>query len=108
MRQRFRWSFGILQAIFKHRGAIRKRRAMGLFALPNTLIFQIMLPLVSPLIDLMFVAGVANYFYNKYFHPEAASAASFEKLLAFFMAFLVIDFVTVSARLLTGTQAPGQ
>ncbi len=94
MRQRFRWSFGILQAIFKHRGAIRKRRAMGLFALPNTLIFQILLPLVSPLIDLMFVAGVANYFYNKYFHPEAASAASFQKLLAFFLAFLVIDFLT--------------
>jgi cellulose synthase/poly-beta-1,6-N-acetylglucosamine synthase-like glycosyltransferase/peptidoglycan/xylan/chitin deacetylase (PgdA/CDA1 family)/spore germination protein YaaH len=92
MRQRFRWSFGILQAIFKHRGAIAKRRAMGLFALPNTLIFQILLPLVSPLIDLMFVAGVINYFYDKYFHPEAASAASFEKLLAFFLAFLIIDF----------------
>ena len=94
MRQRFRWSFGILQAVFKHRGAIRKSRAMGLFALPNTLIFQILLPLVSPLIDLMFVAGVVNYFYDKHFHPEAASAASFEKLLAFFLAFLVIDFVT--------------
>jgi cellulose synthase/poly-beta-1,6-N-acetylglucosamine synthase-like glycosyltransferase/peptidoglycan/xylan/chitin deacetylase (PgdA/CDA1 family)/spore germination protein YaaH len=93
MRQRFRWSFGILQAIFKHRGAIRNRRAMGLFALPNTLIFQILLPLVSPLIDLMFVAGVVNFFYDKYFHPEAASAASFEKLLGFFLAFLVIDFV---------------
>ncbi len=94
MRQRFRWSFGILQAIFKHRGAIRKRRAMGLFALPNTLIFQILIPLVSPLIDLMFVAGVVNYFYDKYFHPEAASPASFEKLLAFFLAFLIIDFAT--------------
>jgi cellulose synthase/poly-beta-1,6-N-acetylglucosamine synthase-like glycosyltransferase/peptidoglycan/xylan/chitin deacetylase (PgdA/CDA1 family) len=94
MRQRFRWSFGILQAIFKHRGAIRKRRAMGLFALPNTLIFQILLPLFSPFIDLMFFAGVANYFYNKHFHPEAASPASFEKLLAFFLAFLVIDFLT--------------
>jgi cellulose synthase/poly-beta-1,6-N-acetylglucosamine synthase-like glycosyltransferase/peptidoglycan/xylan/chitin deacetylase (PgdA/CDA1 family) len=93
MRQRFRWSFGILQAIFKHRGAIAKRRAMGLFALPNTLVFQILLPLVSPLIDLMFVAGVVNYFYDKHFHPEAASAASFEKLLAFFLAFLVIDFI---------------
>jgi cellulose synthase/poly-beta-1,6-N-acetylglucosamine synthase-like glycosyltransferase len=92
MRQRFRWSFGILQAIFKHRGAITKHKAMGLFALPNTLIFQILLPLVSPLIDLMFVAGVFNYFYNKHFHPEAASAASFEKLLAFFLAFLLIDF----------------
>jgi len=93
MRQRFRWSFGILQAIFKHRGAIAKRRAMGLFALPNALVFQLLLPLVSPLIDLMFVAGVVNYFYDKHFHPEAASAASFEKLLAFFLAFLTIDFL---------------
>jgi hypothetical protein len=42
----------------------------------------------------MFFAGVANYFYDKHFHPEAASAASFEKLLAFFLAFLIIDFVT--------------
>ena len=93
MRQRFRWSFGILQAIFKHRGAIQKRRAMGLFALPNTLVFQILLPLVSPLIDLMFIAGILNYFYDKHFHPEAASAASLEKLLLFFVAFIAIDFV---------------
>jgi len=94
MRQRFRWSFGILQAIFKHRGAIAKRRAMGLFALPNTLIFQILIPLVSPLIDLMFVAGVLNYFYDRHYHPETASAASFETLLAFFLGFLIIDFAT--------------
>jgi peptidoglycan-N-acetylglucosamine deacetylase len=94
MRQRFRWSFGILQAIFKHRGAIKKHRAMGLFALPNTLIFQIILPLVSPLIDLMFVAGVFDYIYDRHFHPETASAASFEKLLTFFLAFLLIDFAT--------------
>jgi cellulose synthase/poly-beta-1,6-N-acetylglucosamine synthase-like glycosyltransferase/peptidoglycan/xylan/chitin deacetylase (PgdA/CDA1 family)/spore germination protein YaaH len=96
MRQRFRWSFGILQAIFKHRGAIAKHRAMGLFALPNTLIFQILLPLVSPFIDLAFVWGVLFYLYDRHFHPETASAASFEKLLAFFLAFLVIDF-TASA-----------
>jgi peptidoglycan-N-acetylglucosamine deacetylase len=92
MRQRFRWSFGILQAIFKHKGAISKRRAMGLFALPNILIFQILLPLVSPLIDLMFVAGVIHYLVDKHFHPETASTDSFYKLLAFFLAFLVIDF----------------
>ena len=94
MRQRFRWSFGILQAIFKHRGAIRKHRAMGLFALPNILIFQIMLPLVSPLIDLMFVASVIHYVIDKHFHPESASTDSFYKLLTFFAAFLVIDFLT--------------
>ncbi len=93
MRQRFRWSFGILQAVFKHRGAITKHRAMGLFALPNILIFQILLPLVSPLIDLMFVAGVVHYCVDKYFHPETASTASFYKLLTFFLAFLLIDFL---------------
>jgi cellulose synthase/poly-beta-1,6-N-acetylglucosamine synthase-like glycosyltransferase/peptidoglycan/xylan/chitin deacetylase (PgdA/CDA1 family)/spore germination protein YaaH len=92
IRQRFRWSFGILQAIFKHKGAISKHRAMGLFALPNILIFQIMLPLVSPLIDLMFVIGVFHYLIDKHFHPETASTDSFYKLLAFFAAFLVIDF----------------
>jgi cellulose synthase/poly-beta-1,6-N-acetylglucosamine synthase-like glycosyltransferase len=93
MRQRFRWSFGILQALFKHRGAFSKNKAMGFFALPNILVFQILLPLVSPLIDLMFVAGVLHYFADKHFHPETASTASFYKLLAFFAAFLLIDFV---------------
>ncbi len=94
MRQRFRWSFGILQAVWKHRGAFTKNKAMGLFALPNILIFQMLLPLVSPFIDLMFLAGVARYFLDRYYHPEAASADSFEKLLAYFLGFLVIDFVT--------------
>ncbi|HEX3435230.1 MAG TPA: polysaccharide deacetylase family protein, partial [Pseudacidobacterium sp.] len=94
MRQRFRWSFGILQAIFKHKQAFRTNRAMGFFALPNILIFQILLPLVSPFIDIMFAAGALQYWWNKHFHPEAASSASFEKLLAYFLAFLLIDFVT--------------
>jgi cellulose synthase/poly-beta-1,6-N-acetylglucosamine synthase-like glycosyltransferase/peptidoglycan/xylan/chitin deacetylase (PgdA/CDA1 family)/spore germination protein YaaH len=96
MRQRFRWSFGILQAIFKHRGAITKHRAMGLFALPNILIFQILLPLVSPFIDLMFVVGVIRYVVDKHFHPETTSTDSLYKLLTFFLAFLAIDF-TASA-----------
>ena len=94
MRQRFRWSFGILQSIWKHRMAFVRNKAMGLFALPNILIFQMFLPLVSPFIDLMFVAGVVHYFIDRHYHPEAASAASFMKLLAYFLTFLLIDFVT--------------
>ena len=94
MRQRFRWSFGTLQAIWKHRAAFVRNKAMGLFALPNILIFQMLLPLVSPFIDLMFVAGVVNVFIDRYYHPEAASSANLLKLLAYFFAFMVIDFVT--------------
>jgi cellulose synthase/poly-beta-1,6-N-acetylglucosamine synthase-like glycosyltransferase len=96
MRQRFRWSFGTLQAVWKHRAAFIRNKAMGLFALPNILIFQMLLPLVSPFIDLMFVWGIGVYFVDRHYHPEAASAASFEKLLAYFLAFLLIDFITSS------------
>jgi cellulose synthase/poly-beta-1,6-N-acetylglucosamine synthase-like glycosyltransferase/peptidoglycan/xylan/chitin deacetylase (PgdA/CDA1 family)/spore germination protein YaaH len=96
MRQRFRWSFGTLQAVWKHRAAFVRNRAMGLFALPNILVFQMLLPLVSPFIDVMFLYGVCNYFVDRHYHPEAASSASFEKLLVFFLGFLIIDFVTSS------------
>ena len=92
-RQRFRWSFGILQAIFKHKAAIRNRLAMGLFALPNILIFQVLLPLMSPLIDLFFVFGILHYFIDKHFHPEAANNADLIKLLTFFLTFILIDFL---------------
>jgi len=96
MRQRFRWSFGTLQAIWKHRAAFIRNKAMGLFALPNILVFQMFLPLVSPFIDVMFLAGVVNYLVDRHYHPEAASAASFEKLVVYFLGFLLIDFITSS------------
>ena len=57
MRQRFRWSFGIMQAVWKHRAAVKQKGALGWVALPNMVIFQILLPLVSPFIDIMFVVG---------------------------------------------------
>jgi cellulose synthase/poly-beta-1,6-N-acetylglucosamine synthase-like glycosyltransferase len=94
MRQRFRWSFGILQAVWKHRSAFARKGALGYVALPNIVIFQILLPLVSPFIDIMFVYGALKYLiYDKHFHPETADPAGFQKLLLFFLMFLVIDFI---------------
>jgi cellulose synthase/poly-beta-1,6-N-acetylglucosamine synthase-like glycosyltransferase/spore germination protein YaaH/peptidoglycan/xylan/chitin deacetylase (PgdA/CDA1 family) len=92
MRQRFRWSFGILQAVYKHRGVFARKGALGWVALPNIVIFQILLPLVSPLIDIMFAVGTIWYLIQKHFHPDSTDPASFHKLVAFFFAFLVIDF----------------
>ncbi|MGA7339792.1 MAG: glycosyltransferase [Terracidiphilus sp.] len=96
MRQRFRWSFGTLQAVWKHRAAFVRNQAMGLFALPNILIFQMFLPLVSPFIDLLFAWGIINFFIDRHYHPESASPASFEKLVTYFLGFLLIDFITSS------------
>jgi peptidoglycan-N-acetylglucosamine deacetylase len=93
MRQRFRWSFGILQAVYKHSAVFARKGALGFVALPNIVIFQILLPLVSPLIDIMFAFGALWYVIQKHFHPDSADPASFHKLVAFFFAFLVIDFL---------------
>src|SRR5580700_8816619 len=93
MRQRFRWSFGILQAVYKHSAVFARKGALGLAALPNIVIFQILLPLVSPLIDIMFAVGALWYFIQKHFHPDSTDPASFHKLVAFFFVFLVVDFL---------------
>jgi cellulose synthase/poly-beta-1,6-N-acetylglucosamine synthase-like glycosyltransferase/peptidoglycan/xylan/chitin deacetylase (PgdA/CDA1 family)/spore germination protein YaaH len=94
MRQRFRWSFGILQSVWKHRAAFARQGVLGWVALPNIVIFQILLPVVSPFIDLMFAVGAAWYFLQKHFHPDSTDPASFHRLVLFFAAFLIIDFIT--------------
>ena len=94
MRQRFRWSFGILQSVWKHRAVFARKGALGWVALPNIVIFQILLPLVSPFIDLMFAVGTIWYFIQKHFHPDSTDPASIQRLVLFFAAFLVIDFIT--------------
>src|SRR5437762_3181356 len=96
MRQRFRWSFGILQAVYKHRGVFGRKGVLGWIALPNIVIFQILLPLVSPFIDFMFVVSAISYLIDRHFHPAAANPSSFQKLVIYFVSFLVIDFIASS------------
>src|SRR6202051_1319473 len=93
MRQRFRWSFGILQSVWKHRAAFAREGVLGWIALPNIAIFQVLLPLVSPFIDIMFFVGTVWYFVQKSFHPESTDPGSFQRLIVFFVAFLVMDFL---------------
>lgn len=55
MSQRFRWSFGTLQCLWKH-GEILfapRSRWLGWFALPSVWIFQIAVVAVTPILDLM-------------------------------------------------------
>ena len=60
-RQRFRWSYGTMQALWKHRRALRERGAsgrMGRLGLAHIGIFHVALPLAAPLVDLLFVYGL--------------------------------------------------
>jgi peptidoglycan-N-acetylglucosamine deacetylase len=108
MRQRFRWSFGVMQAVWKHKAAVKRKGALGWVALPNVVIFQVLLPLVSPFIDLMFVVGAISYFIDKYRHPESANPADFHKLVVYFALFMIIDFIASAIAFALERQQPGR
>ncbi len=59
-RQRYRWSFGTMQAVWKHKGALthRDQRRIGWIGLPYLVFFQIALPLMAPLIDVFALYGI--------------------------------------------------
>ena len=61
-KQRFRWSFGTLQCMWKHRAAFLDPRtgSLGLIALPNVWIFQLLFPAISPVADLMFLWSLVS------------------------------------------------
>jgi cellulose synthase/poly-beta-1,6-N-acetylglucosamine synthase-like glycosyltransferase len=108
MRQRFRWSFGIMQAVWKHKAAMKRKGALGWVALPNVVIFQVLLPLVSPFIDVMFVVGAVSYFIDKYRHPESANSADFHRLVLYFALFMIIDFIASTIAFALERQQPGK
>ena len=57
-RQRYRWSYGTLQAMWKHRGATAERGPLGLVGLPMILFTQLTLPLLSPAFDVFALYGL--------------------------------------------------
>jgi cellulose synthase/poly-beta-1,6-N-acetylglucosamine synthase-like glycosyltransferase/peptidoglycan/xylan/chitin deacetylase (PgdA/CDA1 family) len=59
-RQRYRWSFGTMQSVWKHRRALLRRREgpIGTIGLPYLVLFQIALPLLAPLIDIFALYGI--------------------------------------------------
>ena len=57
-RQRYRWCYGTMQAMWKHRPALREGNALGRFGLPYLFLFQVLLPLLAPAIDLFAVYGL--------------------------------------------------
>jgi cellulose synthase/poly-beta-1,6-N-acetylglucosamine synthase-like glycosyltransferase/spore germination protein YaaH/peptidoglycan/xylan/chitin deacetylase (PgdA/CDA1 family) len=99
VRQRFRWTFGTLQAFWKHRDTLGRAKygTLGWIALPNVFLFQLLLPLFSPLIDLLFLGSLAMWGLSQ-FHfthlPQFWTAADVQRSLVFFIGFMLIDFLT--------------
>jgi cellulose synthase/poly-beta-1,6-N-acetylglucosamine synthase-like glycosyltransferase/peptidoglycan/xylan/chitin deacetylase (PgdA/CDA1 family) len=60
-RQRYRWCYGTLQAMWKHRGALVQRGQAGKLGrrgLGYLLLFQVLLPLLAPVVDVFALYGL--------------------------------------------------
>ncbi len=60
-KQRYRWSYGTMQAMWKHRRSVVESGSSGRFGrrgLPMIALFTVFLPLFAPLLDVMAVYGM--------------------------------------------------
>ncbi|HEX8872415.1 MAG TPA: glycosyltransferase, partial [Candidatus Acidoferrum sp.] len=99
IRQRFRWTFGTLQSFWKHSDTLFRPKygTLGWVALPNIFLFQIVLPLISPIIDLLFLGslilwGLAGLHITQI--PQLWTTADMQRSVVFFLGFLIIDVLT--------------
>lgn len=66
LKQRFRWTFGTMQAVWKHRRSMLNPRygTLGMIGLPYLVFYQILFPLLSPLFDMAVFIGLLNHRYH--------------------------------------------
>ena len=76
LKQRFRWTFGVLQAFWKNREVLCRPRfkALGWVAFPNILIYQFFLPIFAPIADIILIASLISWAIAD---PIAVGAATF-------------------------------
>jgi cellulose synthase/poly-beta-1,6-N-acetylglucosamine synthase-like glycosyltransferase/peptidoglycan/xylan/chitin deacetylase (PgdA/CDA1 family)/spore germination protein YaaH len=95
-RQRFRWAYGTLQCMRKHMDALFRPRygALGFIALPNVWIFQILFPLISPVMDLMLVYTLLVSLLDRLQQPAEYSSTPLEQVIFYYALFLAIDWLS--------------
>lgn len=79
VKQRIRWCFGVMQTFWKHRSSLfaTSKKGFGMWAMPNMLIFQYIIPTFSPLADILMIIGL--------FTGNAA------QVFAYYLVFLLVD-----------------
>ena len=80
-KQRFRWAFGTLQCLFKHKDLVFNPhfKALGWFSLPSVWFFQIILVAIAPIIDLLLILSLL--------------AGGAVMMWSYFLTFLAMDLI---------------
>jgi len=94
-KQRYRWAYGTLQCLWKHRAVMSNGRPRGLarIGLPQAVLFQILLAAISPVIDLALIVSLIATWLEVQAHGWAASSGDIDKMLGFWLVFTAIDLL---------------
>ena len=86
LKQRFRWSFGVMQCFWKHRDTVFNPRYknFGMIAMPNILIYQMILPILAPLADIILVLSLIAASFG-------VIVASVPHIILYYIIFTFID-----------------
>ena len=92
-KQRFRWAFGTLQCLWKHRHVNLNPRygALGLVAMPQVWMFQIALALLSPLIDLALIYQILRTLTDYLQHGEQFNSGNLLITATYYAVFMAVD-----------------
>lgn len=101
IRQRFRWAFGTFQCLWKHRDALFAPRygTLGFIALPQVILFQIVLAAISPLLDLALIVQIAKTGIDYLQHGEQFDPSNLYLTTVYFLAFMALDTAAVAIAL---------
>jgi len=94
-KQRFRWAFGTLQCLWKHRAILRTRKPLGLavVGIPQAWLFQIVFAVISPLIDLALVISAVSTVVRVAQHGWAQTQSDVLRMLLYWLVFTAVDVV---------------
>jgi peptidoglycan-N-acetylglucosamine deacetylase len=94
-KQRFRWAYGTLQCLWKHRAmTFNPRYAMlGMIAMPQVWLFQILLTALAPLADLMLVWQLVWQGLAYVQHGAEFDDSSLVKVGIYYGVFVAVDLL---------------
>jgi len=94
-KQRFRWSYGTLQCLWKHRKIMRRGKPGGLafIGVPQAWVFQILFAVISPTIDLALIVSILGTITRVIQHGWAQTQTDVLRMAVYWAAFSSIDLV---------------
>ena len=94
-KQRYRWAFGTLQCLWKHRGVIASGRPRGLamVGMPQAWLFQILFAAISPFIDLALIVSIVSTAVRVAQHGWAQTQTDVVAMGLYWLIFTMIDVI---------------